>query len=109
MQVGPKNIGQLPYAMTVQVWSLIGFGEKISQFRFILKLFSFSVWVPISEERKENPRKPYLRMLVRIVKSLYSGGSASVSGSASAYARSGSTSNSTSGSESTISPIIYLN
>jgi hypothetical protein len=69
----------------------------------------FSVWVPNSEERKLNPKKSYLRVLVRIAKSLYSGGSASVSGSASAYARSGSASVSASGSESTISPNIYLN
>jgi uncharacterized membrane protein len=60
MHVTSKNISQLTYAMTVQVWSLIRFGQKIPQFRFILKLFSFSVWVPIYEERKANPRKPFL-------------------------------------------------
>jgi hypothetical protein len=109
MRVGLKNTGQLPYAMIVQVWSLIRFGQKIPQIRFILKIFLFSVWVPNSEERKVNLRKSYLRMLVRIAESLYSKGSVAVSGSASAYVRSGSTSNSTSGFESTILSIINLN
>jgi hypothetical protein len=44
------------------------FGQEIPQFRFILKAVLFSVWVPNSEERKLNPRKPYLRVLVRIAK-----------------------------------------
>jgi hypothetical protein len=39
MRVGLKNTGQLPYAMIVQVWSLIRFGREIPQFRFILKIF----------------------------------------------------------------------
>jgi hypothetical protein len=52
--------------MTVQIWSLINFSQKISQFGFILKTVLFSVWVPNSEERKSNPRKPYLGVLVRI-------------------------------------------
>jgi hypothetical protein len=52
MQVGFKDAGQLSYVMTVQVQSQIKFGKKISQFRFILKIFLFSVWVSISEEKK---------------------------------------------------------
>jgi hypothetical protein len=71
----------------------------------IFKTILFSFWVPISEERKTNLRKPYLRILVRIAESLYSGGSAPVSGSASAYVRLGSASISVSGFESTILPI----
>jgi hypothetical protein len=67
MRVGLKNTGQLPYVMTVQVWSLIRFGQKIPQFRFILKIFLFSVWVPNSEERKTNPRKLYLNISARLV------------------------------------------
>jgi hypothetical protein len=94
--------------MIVQIGSLMNFGQKTPQFRFILKIVLFSVWVSNSEERKSNPRKPYLGVLMRIAGSLYSGGSASVSGSAPAYARSGSASISASGSESTISPIINL-
>jgi hypothetical protein len=90
--------------MTDQIWSLINFGQKIPQFKFILKTVLFSVWVPNSEERKTNPRKPYLRVLVRIAESLYSGGRTPASGSASAYVGSGVTSYSASGSESTISP-----
>jgi hypothetical protein len=85
------------------------FSQKIPQFRYILKIFLFSIWVPNSEERKTNPKKPYQGVLVRIAESLYSGGSASVSGSAPTYARSGSASISASGSESTMSPIINLN
>jgi hypothetical protein len=50
--------------MTVQIWSLIKFGQKLPQFRFILKVFLFSVWVSNSEERKANPKKPYLGVLV---------------------------------------------
>jgi hypothetical protein len=109
MRVGPKNAGQLPYAMTVQVWSLIRFGQKLPQFRFILKIFLISIWVPIFEERKANLRNPYLKMLVRIVELLYSRDSTPASGSASTYAGLGSTSYSASGSELTISPIINLN
>jgi hypothetical protein len=71
--------------MTVQIGSLINFGQKIPQFRFILKIILFSVWVPNSEERKSNPRKPYLGVLVRIAESLYSGGRTPASWSASAY------------------------
>jgi hypothetical protein len=80
------------------------FGQKIPQFRFILKIFLLSVWIPNYEERKTNPRKQYLRMLVRITESLYPGGSVSVLGLAPMYVRSGSASISVSGSESTISP-----
>jgi hypothetical protein len=98
----PKNVGQLPYAMTVQVWS-----ETIIQ--VIFENILFLVWVPISEERKVNPKNPYLRVLVRIAESLYSGGSMPVSGSVSAYMRSGSASYSASGSESAKSPNINLN
>jgi hypothetical protein len=95
--------------MTGQIWSLINFGQKIPQFRFILKTDLFSVWVPNSEERKSNPRKPYLGVLVRITESLYSGGRTPTSGSVFAYVWSGVTSYSVSGSESTISPIFNLN
>jgi hypothetical protein len=95
--------------MTGQIGSQINFGQKTPQFRFSLKTVLFSVWVPNSEERKSNPRKPYLRVLVRIAKSLYSGGITPASGSASAYVGSGVTSYPASGSESTISPNINLN
>jgi hypothetical protein len=96
--------------MTGQIGTLSNFVQKNTAFQvYFKKTVLFSVWIPISEEGKSNLRKPYLRVLVRIAKSLYSGGSASVSGSAPAYARSGSTSVSASGSESTISPNIYLN
>jgi hypothetical protein len=88
----------LPDVMTVQFGSLTIFGQKIPQFRFILKIFLFSVWISNSEERKENPRKSYLGVLVRIAKSLYSGGGTPASRSASAYAGSGSASSSASGS-----------
>jgi hypothetical protein len=60
--------------------------------------------VPISEERKLNPRKPYLGVLVRIAESLYSGGRTPASGSVSAYVGSGMTSYSARESESTVSP-----
>jgi hypothetical protein len=92
--------------MTGQIKSLIIFGQKTAQFRFILKTILFSVWIPNSKERKSNPRKSYLRVLVRIAESLYSGGRTHASGSASAYVRSGVTSYSASGYESTISPIL---
>jgi hypothetical protein len=49
--------------MTVQIWSLIIFGQKTPQFRFILKTDLFLVWVPNSEEMKSNPRKPYLGII----------------------------------------------
>jgi hypothetical protein len=90
--------------MTGQIKSLIIFCQKTPHFRFIFKTFYFSVWVPNSEERKSNPKKPYLGVLVTIAKSLYSGGRTSASRSASAYVGSGVTSYSVSGSESTISP-----
>jgi hypothetical protein len=90
--------------MTGQIKSLIIFCQKTSQFRFILKTVLFSVWVPISEERKINLRKPYLRVLARIAESLYSGGRPPALRSASAYVGSGVTSYSASESESTISP-----
>jgi hypothetical protein len=95
--------------MTGQIKSLIIFGQKTPQFRFILKTILFSVWIPISEERKSNPRKPYLGVLARVAESLYSGDRPPASGSASTYVGSGVTSYSASGSESTISPIINLN
>jgi hypothetical protein len=75
------------------------FSQKIPQFSY-LKTILFFVWVSISEERKENLRKPYLRVLVRIAGSLYSEGGTPASGSASSSA---------SGYESTVSPIINLN
>jgi hypothetical protein len=34
--------------------------QKLLQFKFILKIFLFPVWVPNSEERKINPKKLYL-------------------------------------------------
>jgi hypothetical protein len=37
--------------MTVQFGSLNIFGQKIPQFNYF-KIFLFSIWVPISEERK---------------------------------------------------------
>jgi hypothetical protein len=58
--------------MTGQIKSLIMFGQKISQFRFILKIIYFSVWVPNSEERKSNLRKPYLNISARLVASVHS-------------------------------------
>jgi hypothetical protein len=92
--------------MTVQIQVSKQIWSKISQFRFILKIFLFSVWVPNSEEMKSNPRNPYLRMLVRITESLYSRGGTPAAGSASTYMGSGSISCSVSGYESTISPIV---
>jgi hypothetical protein len=61
------------------------FGQRktVIQFYF-LKIFLFSVWVPNSEERKSSPRNPYLRVLVRIVESLYSRRGTPASRSASA-------------------------
>jgi hypothetical protein len=99
----------LPDDMTVQFRSLNNVWSENTAVQIYFKNILFSVWVPNSEERKVNPRKPYLRMLVKIVESLYSRGSASVSGSTSAYMRSGSASYSVNGSEPTISPIIKLN
>jgi hypothetical protein len=96
-------------AMTVQFGALINIWSENTAVQIYLKIDLFSVWVPIYEERKVNPKKPYLGVLVRIVESLYFGGSASVSGSAPTYARSGLASISVSGSELTISPIINLN
>jgi hypothetical protein len=63
--------------MTIQILSLINFGQKIPQFRFILKIFLFSVWVSNSEERKTNLRKPYMNISARLVAS-----SCSISGGA---------------------------
>jgi hypothetical protein len=92
--------------MTGQIKSLNSvWSEKNSNSDLFLKTVLFSVWVPNSEERKSNPRNPYLRMLVRIAESLYSRGSVPISGSMSVYAGSGLASNSASGSESTISPV----
>jgi hypothetical protein len=95
--------------MTGQFESLNNVWSENTAVQIYFKTFYFSVWIPNSKEMKSNPRKPYLRVLARIAKSLYSGGGASVSGSTPAYARSGSASVSASGSESTISPNIYLN
>jgi hypothetical protein len=92
--------------MIIQIRSLINFGQKIPQFIFILKIILFSIWFPISEERKANLRKSYIGVLVRIAESLYSGGSAPASGSASAYVGSGTTLYSSSGSGWTTSPIL---
>jgi hypothetical protein len=96
----------LPDAMTVHIWSLSSVWFKKYRILDLFKNILFSVWVPNSEERKPNPKKPYLGVLVRITESLYSGGSTPASGSASVYVRSGTTSYSVSGSESTISPIL---
>jgi hypothetical protein len=74
MWVGQKMLVKYRMHMTVQIWSLINFSQKIPQFTFILKTTLFSVWVPISKERKTNRMKPYLRVLMRIAESLYSGG-----------------------------------
>jgi hypothetical protein len=93
--------------MTGQILSIISVWlEKNRNSVYILKIYLFSVWVPNSEKRKSNPRNPYMRVLVRITKSLYSGGGTPALRSASAYAGSGSASCSASGSESTISSII---
>jgi hypothetical protein len=86
-------------AMTVQFGSLNNVWLENTAVQFYLKTFLFTVWVPNSEERKSNPRKPYQRVLVRITESLYSGGRTPASGSASAYVGSGVTSYSASGSE----------
>jgi NAD(P)H-hydrate repair Nnr-like enzyme with NAD(P)H-hydrate dehydratase domain len=94
----------LPDAMTVQFKSLNNVWLENIAVHFYLKINLFSIWVPISEERKSNPRKPYLGVLARIAESLYSGGRPPASGSASAYVGSGVTSYFASGSESTISP-----
>jgi hypothetical protein len=93
-------------AMTVQFGSLNNVWSKNTAVQIYFKNILFSVWVPNSEERKSNPGKSYLRVLMRIAKSLYSGGGTSASRPASAYPGSGSASNSVSGSESTISPIL---
>jgi hypothetical protein len=110
MWVDPKNTGEFTECndSSIRVFKQC-LVIKYRSLDLFLNHFLFSVWVPISEKRKENPRNLYLGALVKIVKSFYSEGSTSVSGSASAYVRSGSTSNSVSGSESTISPIINLN
>jgi hypothetical protein len=92
----------LPDAMTVQFGSLNNVWSENAAVQIYFKNILFSIWVPISEERKANSRNSYLRILVRIAESFYSGGSAPVSGSASTYVRSGSTSIYVSGSESTI-------
>jgi hypothetical protein len=81
------------------------FWSENTAIQIYFKTVLFSVRVLNSEERKSNPKKPYLRVLVRITESLYSGGRTPASGSASAYVGSGVTSYSVSGSESTVSPI----
>jgi hypothetical protein len=96
-------------AMTVQIWVSKQCLVRKYHSSIILKIILFFIWVPISEERKANSRNLYMRMMVRIAESLYSGGNAPVSVLTSAYVRSGSASNSASGSKSTISPIINLN
>jgi hypothetical protein len=85
MWVGPKNAGHVLNAYDSSNSVSNQFWSKILQFGFILKIVLFSVWVPISKERKINPRKSYLGVLVRIAESLYSGGSTPASGSASTY------------------------
>jgi hypothetical protein len=95
--------------ITVQIWVPNQFWSENTTVQIYLKIILFSIWVSNSEERKPNLRKSYLRMLVRITESLYSGGGTPTSGSTSAYAGSGSTSSFASGSESTKSPIINLN
>jgi hypothetical protein len=100
---------RLPNAYDNSSWVSNQDWSENTAIQFILKIFLFSVWVPIFEERKTNPRNPYLKMLVRIAESLYYGGSTPILGSASAYVRSGSVSYSANGSESTKSPIINLN
>jgi hypothetical protein len=109
MRISPKNAGQIPN--TYDSSSLVPnhFLSENTIIQIYFKNILFSVWVPNSEERKSNLRKPYLGVLVRIAESLYSGGSASLSGSAPEYARSGSASVSVSGFESIISPNINLN
>jgi hypothetical protein len=86
--------------MADQIWCLNSVWSEKNLNSIYFENSSFSIWVPNSEERKSNPKNPYMGVLVRIVESLYSGGSTPVSGSAS---------NSASESESTISPIIDLN
>jgi hypothetical protein len=84
--------------MTCQIKSLnSGWSEKTTAVQLFEKNILFSVWVPNSEERKANLRKPYLRVLVRIAESLYSGGRTPALGSATAYVGSGVTSYSASG------------
>jgi hypothetical protein len=41
-----------------QVWS------ENTAVQIYLKIILFSIWIPNSEERKVNPRKPYLGVLV---------------------------------------------
>jgi hypothetical protein len=91
--------------MTGQIQSLVNL-DKNTAIQIYFKNILFSVWVPNSEERRLNLRKPYLRVLVRITESLYSGGRTPASGSVSAYVWSGVISYSASGSESTVSPIL---
>jgi hypothetical protein len=51
MRVSPKNAGQVPNTYDSSNLVFNQFGQKIPQFKFILKIVLFSVWVPISEER----------------------------------------------------------
>jgi hypothetical protein len=110
MRIGPKNTGQFTgcndssIRISKQIWP----ENTAVKFVFEKYFFLFSIWIPISEERKANLRNSYMRMLVRVLESLYSGENTSVSGSTSAYTRSGSVSYSASGSESTISPINFV-
>jgi hypothetical protein len=85
------------------------FGQRKTVIQFIFLKQFISVWVPNSEERKSNPKNPYLGVLVRITKSLYYGGNMPTSESTSVYAGLGSASNSASEYELTKSPIINLN
>jgi hypothetical protein len=107
MQVGPKNVGQVPNTydssnlVPNQFWS-----ENTAIQIYFKKQFYFQFEFLILKKKKSSPRKPYLGVLARIAESLYSGGRPPASGSASAYVGSGATSYSASGSESTISHIL---
>jgi hypothetical protein len=49
--------------MTVQFGSLNNVWSENTAVQIYFKNDLISVWVPNSEERKSNPRKPYLRMI----------------------------------------------
>jgi hypothetical protein len=92
--------------MIIQFVSLMICLVKNITVQIIFENFYFLVGVPNSEERKLNSRNPYLRVLVRIIESLYSGGGTPASRSASALTVSRMTMISVSGFESIISLII---
>jgi hypothetical protein len=100
MWVGPKNTGQVPNAydssnsVSNQFWS-----ENTAVQIYLKKKFYFQFGFLFLKTRKADPRKLYLRVLVWITESLYSGGRTPSSGSASTYVGSGVTSYSASGSE----------